>query len=57
MGGVTISIVVLTHSRSHLLRQCVENVLMRTSALTTQILIWDNASTDETAEVLRGFND
>jgi GT2 family glycosyltransferase len=30
---------------------------MRTSPLTTQILIWDNASTDDTAEYLKGLDD
>jgi GT2 family glycosyltransferase len=55
MGGI--SIVVLTHNRCHLLRQCVENVLQRTSALTTQIVICDNASTDETAAYLASVQD
>lgn len=41
-----IAIVVLTHSRVHLLRQCVEHTLARTSPLTTEIVIWDNGSTD-----------
>ena len=53
----TISVVVLTHSRCHLLRQCVENVLQRSSKLTTQIVICDNASTDETAAYLDSLDD
>ena len=53
----TISVVVLTHSRCHLLRQCVENVLQRSSTLTTQIVICDNASTDETAAYLDSLDD
>jgi GT2 family glycosyltransferase len=52
-----ISIVVLTHSRVHLLRQCVENVLGRTSDATEEILIWDNASTDGTGEYLETIAD
>jgi GT2 family glycosyltransferase len=52
-----IAVVVLTHDRAHLLRRCVENVLARTSALTTEILIWDNASTDETPEYLGSLED
>jgi len=52
-----IAVVVLTHNRVHLLRQCVENVLARTSALTSEIVIWDNASTDGTSAYLAGLND
>jgi GT2 family glycosyltransferase len=52
-----VSIVVLTHNRCHLLRQCVENVLMRTSQRTAEIVIWDNASTDDTAAYLDGLTD
>ena len=52
-----IAIVVLTHNRAHLLRKCVENVLLQTSAATREIVIWDNASTDGTAEFLASVND
>jgi GT2 family glycosyltransferase len=53
----SIAIVVLTHNRVHLLRQCVENVLARASEATTEIVIWDNASTDGTAEYLATISD
>jgi N-acetylglucosaminyl-diphospho-decaprenol L-rhamnosyltransferase len=52
-----IAIVVLTCNRVHLLRQCVENVLLRTSDATREIVIWDNGSTDGTAEYLRTITD
>jgi GT2 family glycosyltransferase len=52
-----IAVVVLTHERAHLLRQCVEKVLARTSPLTTEILIWNNGSTDETRAYLDGLDD
>jgi O-antigen biosynthesis protein len=52
-----IAVVVLTHNRLHLLRKCVENVLLRTSPATTEIVIWDNASDDGTAEYLRSLDD
>jgi GT2 family glycosyltransferase len=52
-----IAVVVLTHNRVHLLRQCVENVLRGTSALTTEIVIWNNGSTDGTAEYLDALED
>jgi GT2 family glycosyltransferase len=53
----TIAVVVLTHNRVHLLRQCVENVLQRTSAATREIVIWDNGSTDGTAAYLESLDD
>lgn len=52
-----VAIVVLTCNRKHLLEQCVENVLLKTSPLTTEIVIWDNASTDDTAAYLSGLED
>jgi GT2 family glycosyltransferase len=51
-----IAMVVLTYNRLHLLQQCVENVLLRTSDLTTTIVIWNNASTDGTTEYLDSLN-
>ena len=54
---VSIAVVVLTHDRAHLLRQCVENVLGRASELTTEIVIWNNGSTDGTAEYLDTLDD
>ncbi len=53
----SIAIVVLTHNRAELLQRCVENVLSRTSDATTEILIWNNASTDATREYLDSLND
>jgi GT2 family glycosyltransferase len=47
-----IAMVVLTYNRLQLLKQCVDNVLLRTSDLTTTIVIWNNASTDGTTEYL-----
>jgi GT2 family glycosyltransferase len=52
-----IAIVVLTHNRAHLVGQCVENVLKRVSDATAEIVIWDNASTDGTPEVLATIDD
>lgn len=56
-SAYSIAIVVLTHSRVHLLRQCVENVLARTSDATREIVIWDNGSTDGTREYLASLDD
>jgi GT2 family glycosyltransferase len=52
-----IAVVVLTHNRVHLLRQCVENVLARTSSATREIVIWDNASSDATPHYLDSLDD
>src|SRR3954464_3169229 len=56
-GDGSIAVVVLTHNRAHLLRECVENVLLRTSDATHEIVIWDNASTDGTADFLDSLTD
>jgi GT2 family glycosyltransferase len=52
-----IAIVVLTHNRVDLLRRCVENVLLRTSDATREIVIWDNGSTDGTPDYLATLQD
>jgi GT2 family glycosyltransferase len=55
--NAVVSLVVLTYSRRHLLQQCVERVLLRTSPATTEIVIWDNGSTDDTAVYLGSLDD
>jgi GT2 family glycosyltransferase len=52
-----VAILVLTHNRVELLRKCVENVLARTSDATTEILIWNNGSTDGTRDYLDSLDD
>lgn len=52
-----ISVVVLTYNRVTLLRRCVEDVLLRTSQQTGEILIWNNASSDGTREYLDSLSD
>jgi GT2 family glycosyltransferase len=47
----------LTHNRSRLLRRCVENVLLRTSEATREIVIWNNGSTDDTGAYLASLTD
>ena len=47
----------MTYNRIHLLEQCVENVLLRTSSRTTEIVIWNNASTDRTNTYLDSIGD
>ena len=51
------AVVVLTYNRRHLLQRCVEDVLQRASPLTSEIVIWDNASTDGTREYLSTLDD
>ena len=55
--GASIAVVVLTHSRVHLLQQCVENVLSKTSSKTHEIVIWNNGSTDGTRDYLDSLDD
>jgi GT2 family glycosyltransferase len=50
---MSIAVIILTYNRVHLLEQCVQNVLARVSADTSEILIWDNGSTDGTSEYLK----
>jgi GT2 family glycosyltransferase len=54
-GGI--AVVVLTHNRVHLLRKNVENVLLKTSEATREIVIWNNASTDGTQAYLETLDD
>lgn len=56
-GDGSIAVVVLTHNREHLLRQCVENVLSRTSPATREIVIWNNDSADGTRAYLDSLVD
>lgn len=55
-GPPSVAVVVLAYNAVHLLRQCVENVLLRTSEATTEIIVWDNASTDGTGAYLDGLH-
>jgi GT2 family glycosyltransferase len=52
-----IAVVVLTHDRAHLLRRCVEDVLLRASPATTEFVIWNNGSGDGTKEFLDSLRD
>ena len=51
-----VTIAIPTFNRASLLKKCVEVALSQTYQR-FELLVSDNASTDETAEVLRGFND
>jgi GT2 family glycosyltransferase len=52
-----IAVVVVTHNRLHLLRRCVEDVLLRTSDKTREIVIWNNGSDDGTREYLDALDE
>lgn len=52
-----IAVIVLTHNRAHLLERCVEDVLLRASEAVSEVVIWNNASEDGTAEYLAGLDD
>ena len=55
-GGPLITIGIPTFNRAALLRGCVQTVLLQTYE-NIEILVSDNASTDDTAKVLQEFND
>lgn len=52
-----ISIIIVTCDRSHLLKQCLEKVVAVSSDQTTEVVIWNNASVDDTRDVIDAFND
>lgn len=52
-----ISVVVVTHNRAHLLQKCVDDVLLRTSPATTEIIVWNNGSEDDTERYLESVTD
>lgn len=52
-----IAVVVITYNRDHLLSRCVEDVLLRTSPATREIVIWNNASDDGTKAYLADVSD
>ena len=52
-----ISIVLVTFNRLHLLRRCVQDVLNKTSPDVTEIIVWNNASTDGTKAYLSSLQD
>jgi GT2 family glycosyltransferase len=54
---VSIAVVVLTYNRLPLLRRCVENVIARASAAVSEIVIWDNGSSDGSAAYLEGLDE
>jgi GT2 family glycosyltransferase len=57
LDGGSVAVVVLTHDRVHLLRKCVENVIARASAATSEVVIWNNGSTDGTRAYLETLDD
>jgi GT2 family glycosyltransferase len=53
----SIAVVILTHNRVHLLRQCIEQVIGRVSGATREIIVWNNGSTDGTRAYLDTLED
>jgi GT2 family glycosyltransferase len=54
---MSIAAVVLTYNRVHLLEQCVERVIGRASELTSEVVIWNNGSSDGTGAFLESLDD
>jgi GT2 family glycosyltransferase len=53
----SIAVVILTHNRVHLLRQCIDQVIGRVSGATREIIVWNNGSTDGTRAYLDTLED
>jgi GT2 family glycosyltransferase len=49
------TIVVLVYNKSWLTVRCLDSVLANTSPLTRNLIVIDNGSSDDTAEILKGF--
>jgi glycosyltransferase involved in cell wall biosynthesis len=56
MGGVRVTVGIPTFNRANLLREAVESVLAQTFA-DVRVLVSDNASTDDTADVVASIRD
>ncbi|MBI4575676.1 MAG: glycosyltransferase [Planctomycetes bacterium] len=57
LRGDRVSIAVVTYNRLGFLRLALESLLQRTDYPGHEVLVWDNASTDGTADYLRGLAD
>lgn len=52
-----LSIAIITYNRLEFFRKCIESVLQTTSELEKEIILWDNGSTDGTAEYIKEMSD
>jgi GT2 family glycosyltransferase len=57
VSGPRCSIVIPVHERAGLTRQCVDTILREPPAVTFELIVVDDASQDETPEVLAGFGE
>ena len=57
LSMMSVGIVLLTYNRLPLLRECVRNVLERTSEATSEIVVWNNGSDDGTGDYLATVDD
>jgi glycosyltransferase involved in cell wall biosynthesis len=56
LGRPTVSVVIATYNRAHLLGRSIRSVLEQTYG-DLEIIVVDDASSDNTAEVVRHFDD
>src|SRR6266511_434680 len=56
MAEARVTAAVLTRNRAHFLRQCLESILTQ-EGVELDVVVFDNASNDDTPEVVRSFTD
>ncbi|HWQ80932.1 MAG TPA: glycosyltransferase family A protein [Ignavibacteria bacterium] len=55
MNNPLISILIVTHNRKGFFVKCLDAVIRTTSDIDREIIIWDNCSTDGTAEIIKEY--
>lgn len=55
-GGELVSICLVTHNRLPMIKRCINSLLPTLKNVNYELLIWDNNSTDGTAEYIKSIN-
>jgi len=57
MDNIVVSISCITYNHGHYIRECLDGILMQQCDFTFEILIHDDASTDETQEIIKEYQE
>lgn len=52
---IAVSVIVITYNHAHYVKQCLDSILMQKTSFRFEILVGDDASTDETQDILRDY--